>query len=92
MSFQLHHVLEMFSTLFVLEGGLVCVFSQVLIVVSFIRVTVVTLAAFVHNSTVGAFMFYQIAFVGEVFFTERFLGICIPLFCYDKQCDGPVDF
>ena len=66
MPFQLHRVLEMFSALFALEGTFICVFSWVLIVVSFIRVTVVTLTAFVHSTTMSTFMFYQITFVSEV--------------------------
>ena len=66
MPFQLHYVLEMFFALFALEGSCICMFSQVLIVVSLIGVTVVTLATFVHNSTMGTFVFYQVAFVSEV--------------------------
>ena len=80
MPFQLHYVLEMFSALFALEGSCICMFSQVLIVVSLIGVTVVTLATFVHNSTMGTFVFYQVAFVSEVLFAERFLAFVFPCF------------
>ena len=80
MSFQLHRILETFSTLFALEGFFVCMFSQVLIVVPFIGVTVVTLAAFVHYTTLGALMFYQVTFMGEVLFTKRFLAFVFPCF------------
>ena len=80
MLFQLHRILEMFSALFTLEGFFICMFSQVLIVVPFIGVTVVALAAFVHYTTVGALMFYQVTFMGEVLFTERFLAFVFPCF------------
>ena len=66
--------------LFALELSFVCVFSQVLIVVPFIGVTVVTLATFIHNSTMGMFVFYQVTFVSEVLFTERFLAFVFPCF------------
>ena len=78
MLFQLHRILETFSALFALEGFFVCMFSQVLIVFPFIRITVVTLAAFVHHTTVGTLMFYQVAFMGEVLFTKRSLAFVFP--------------
>lgn len=55
-------------------------FYQVLIVVPFIRITVVALAAFVHHMTVGALMFYQVAFMGDVLFTKGFLAFVFPCF------------
>ena len=57
MALQLHRVLKTFSTLFTLEGFVICVSPEVLIVIPFVRVTVITLTAFIHYTTVGAFVF-----------------------------------
>ena len=57
MALQLHRVLETFSTLFTLEGFVICVSPEVLVVIPFVRVTVTTLAAFIHYTAMGAFVF-----------------------------------
>ena len=85
MSFQLHCILETFSALFALEGFFVCMFSSVLVVVPFIGITVVTFTAFVHHTTVGALMFYQVAVMGEVLFTKRFLVFVFPCFAETRH-------
>ena len=45
-------------------------FPKVLIIVSFISITVVTMA-----TTVSTFMLYQITFMGKVMITKRFLAL-----------------
>ena len=49
-------------------------FSQVLIVIPFIGITIIAFAAFVHHTTVGALVFYQVTFMSEVLVTKRFLA------------------
>ena len=57
MTLQLHRVLEAFSTFFTLEGFLVGVFPEVLVVIPFVQVTVLTLTAFIHYTTMSTFVF-----------------------------------
>ena len=58
MAFQLHSVLKALPTLFALEWGYICVLAKMLVVVPFIRIAVLTLTAFVHNTTVGMFVLH----------------------------------
>ena len=43
MALQLHRVPETFSTLFTLEGFFICMSPEVLVVIPFVRITVITL-------------------------------------------------
>ena len=57
MALQLHRVLEAFSRLFTLEGFVIGVSPEVLVVIPFVRVTVLTLTAFIHYTTMSTFVF-----------------------------------
>ena len=57
MMLQLHCVLKAFSTLFTLEGFVIGVSPEVLVVIPFVRITLITLTAFIHYTAVGAFVF-----------------------------------
>ena len=61
MVLQLHHVLEVFSTLFALEGFVIGVSPEVLVVIPFVRITVITLTAFIHYTTVGVLTFNSLS-------------------------------
>ena len=60
-------------------------FPKVLVIVSFICVTVVTMTTLVHHTTMSTFMFYQITFVGEDTITKGFLALKYPVFAVTEH-------
>ena len=78
MSLELHSIFESLSTLFALEGFLICVLSEVLVVIPLVRIAVLAFAAFVHHTTMGAFMLYQVTFMCKVLVTEGLLAFVFP--------------
>ena len=75
MSLQLHSVFKTLATHFAHKWSFFCMLPKVLVVVSFISVTVSAMAALVHYFTVCLLMLYKITLVGEVSITEGFLAL-----------------
>ena len=48
-----------------------------LFVISLIRITVITLAVFIHDTAMSTFVLHQIAFVSKVLFTKGLLALVL---------------